>query len=136
MEKRNDVKKRKRITVISSSDDETVGQEAVLKKEIGKTKVENTSTLPECKVIVTRLKQRLGQGKEKRTKRIISKFVDDSSDDGNVPHEAELDTPSIHARWKQNLEKLCRRNRDKRRHGERYVEVNMKLLMGLDWAEG
>ena len=129
MEKLSGVKKRKRIAVISSSDDEEIKQEDVLHKTIGETKVDNCSKLPECKIIVTRIKDGLVQGKENKTKRIISKFVDDSSDDDNVPHEANLHKPK-NGRWKKNLENLCRK-RDKNRHGDRYVKNTRKYVLSL-----
>ena len=78
------VKKRKRVTVISSSDDEVVGEEDTSYNATKKIKVKNCSTLPECKIIVTRLKDRLVQGKENKTKpykmgKIIGNLINNNS---------------------------------------------------------
>ena len=107
-------KKRKRIAVISSSDDEVVEKDITCNKK-GKAIVENSSAVRECKVIVDR---RLLQNTKNGSKMVSGKFLD-SSDEENLQPEAKQKFPSNHQRWKSNLEKLCLKRKEKQRKKER-----------------
>ena len=103
MEPINITRKRKKVALISSDEEQQSGD------NLCKNETEEyikTSNLPECKVIVSRISERKTQN---RAKRIVTKFVDESSDEETVQQTSKSNTQ----KWKRNLENLCKKRRNR-----------------------
>ena len=111
-------RKRKRMVVISSDDDDGQKQDDRLHKENDTNEKANV-TLKKCEIILSPLKQKQKCNKDKRAKRIISQFADDSSDDGTDLQKVAINLQPKHCKWKKNLEKLCEQKKNKKRASKR-----------------
>ena len=100
MEKVTRIRKRKNLAIISSDEDQESKNDCYQNVQYA-----DRNDMQECKKRLPRIKE---CRRQKKVKRIVTKFVDSSDEEG----QEKTENSNIQ-KWKRNLENLCNKKRNK-----------------------